>query len=95
MSKNINDTELLEHLVESKINFIKEISKTVIGQKDILDQMLIALLTRGHTLLVGVPCLAKTLLIKSMAEICDLSFKRIQFLRLNFFLISCESILNF
>ena len=45
MSKNINDTELLEHLVESKINFIKEISKTVIGQKDILDQMLIALLT--------------------------------------------------
>ena len=49
MSKNINDTELLEHLVESKINFIKEISKTVIGQKDILDQMLIALLTRGHT----------------------------------------------
>ena len=79
MSKNINDTELLEHLVESKINFIKEISKTVIGQKDILDQMLIALLTRGHTLLVGVPGLAKTLLIKSMAEICDLSFKRIQF----------------
>ena len=79
MSKNINDTELLEHLVKSKINFIEEISKTVIGQKDILDQMLIALLTRGHTLLVGVPGLAKTLLIKSMAEICDLSFKRIQF----------------
>ena len=47
--------------------------------KNILDQMLIALLTRGHTLLVGVPGLAKTLLIKSMAEICDLSFKRIQF----------------
>ena len=41
--------------------------------------MLIALLTRGHTLLVGVPGLAKTLLIKSMAEICDLGFKRIQF----------------
>ena len=41
--------------------------------------MLIALLTRGHTLLVGVPGLAKTLLIKSMADICDLSFKRIQF----------------
>ena len=41
--------------------------------------MLIALLTKGHTLLVGVPGLAKTLLIKSMAEICDLNFKRIQF----------------
>ena len=48
MSKNINDTELLEHLVESKINFIKEINKTVIGQKDILDQMLIALLKRSY-----------------------------------------------
>ena len=51
----------------------------MVGQKDILDQMLIALLTKGHILLVGVPGLAKTLLIKSMAEICDLNFKRIQF----------------
>ena len=79
MSKNINDTQKLEQLVEAKEEFYSEISKIVIGQKEILDFMLIALLTRGHTLLVGVPGLAKTLLIKSMAEICDLSFKRIQF----------------
>ena len=79
MSKNINDTELLEQLVDAKNNFFLEIGKIVIGQKGILDQMLIALLTKGHTLLVGVPGLAKTLLIKSMAEICDLNFKRIQF----------------
>ena len=79
MSKNINDTELLEQLVDAKNNFFLEIGKIVVGQKDILDQMLIALLTKGHILLVGVPGLAKTLLIKSMAEICDLNFKRIQF----------------
>tara|TARA_B110000438_G_C15696057_1_gene599001 strand:+ start:1 stop:996 length:996 start_codon:yes stop_codon:yes gene_type:complete len=79
MSKKINDTELLEELVKAKNNFSNEIGKVIIGQKSVLDQMLIALLTRGHTLLVGVPGLAKTLLIKSMAEICDLNFKRIQF----------------
>ena len=79
MSENINDTQKLERLVEAKENFFSEIGKIVIGQKEILDFMLIALLTKGHTLLVGVPGLAKTLLIKSMAEICDLSFKRIQF----------------
>ena len=79
MSKNINDTELLEELVKAKNNFSNEIGKVIIGQKSVLDQMLIALLTRGHTLLVGVPGLAKTLLIKSMAEVCDLNFKRIQF----------------
>ncbi len=79
MSKNTNDTQKLEELVEAKENFFSEIGKIVIGQKEILDFMLIALLTKGHTLLVGVPGLAKTLLIKSMAEICDLSFKRIQF----------------
>ena len=79
MSEIINDTQKLEQLVEAKKNFFSEIGKIVIGLKVILDQMLIALLTRGHTLLVGVPGLAKTLLIKSMAEICDLSFKRIQF----------------
>ena len=79
MSEIINDTQKLEQLVEAKKNFFSQIGKIVIGQTVILDQMLIALLTRGHTLLVGVPGLAKTLLIKSMAEICDLSFKRIQF----------------
>ena len=66
MSKNTNDTQKLEQLVEAKENFFSEIGKIVIGQKEILDFMLIALLTKGHTLLVGVPGLAKTLLIKSM-----------------------------
>ena len=79
MPHNENDTKQLKLLEQAKSQFFSEIGKIVIGQEDILDKILIALLTKGHTLLVGVPGLAKTLLIKSMAEICDLSFKRIQF----------------
>ena len=79
MPHNENDTKLLKLLEQAKSQFFSEIGKIVIGQEEILNKILIALLTKGHTLLVGVPGLAKTLLIKSMAEICDLSFKRIQF----------------
>ena len=80
MSKKIQMTpKNLSNSLKQRKNFFSEVGKIVIGQKEILDFMLIALLTKGHTLLVGVPGLAKTLLIKSMAEICDLSFKRIQF----------------
>ena len=53
--------------------------KVVIGQQKILDHILIALLARGHSLLVGVPGLAKTLIIKTLSDVLDLSFKRIQF----------------
>ena len=79
MPHNENDTKQLKLLEQAKSQFFSEIGKIVIGQEEILDKILIALLTKGHTLLVGVPGLAKTLLIKSMAEICDLNFKRIQF----------------
>ena len=79
MPHNENDTKQLKLLEQAKSQFFSEIGKIVIGQEEILDKILIALLTKGHTLLVGVPGLAKTLLIKSMSEICDLSFKRIQF----------------
>lgn len=56
-----------------------ELSKVIVGQGEVIDQMLIAVLTRSHALLVGVPGLAKTLLISSLAQCLDLSFKRIQF----------------
>ena len=56
-----------------------EISKVIIGQDQVVDEVLIAILTRSHALLVGVPGLAKTLLISSLAEALHLSFKRIQF----------------
>ena len=73
------DIELLEKLSELKSTFFKEISKSIIGQHNVLDHILIALLCKGHTLIVGVPGLAKTLMIKSLADILNLNFKRIQF----------------
>ncbi len=73
------DVELVEKL-NSKIKDIKaEIGKVIIGQEEIIDQLLISLLSKGHCLLVGVPGLAKTLLIKTLAEVLDLKFSRIQF----------------
>ena len=68
------DIVLLEKLEEMKSKFLQEISKSVIGQQDVLNHILIALLCRGHTLIVGVPGLAKTLIIKSMAELLDFEF---------------------
>ena len=56
-----------------------EISKVIIGQDDVVDEVMMAIMTRSHALLVGVPGLAKTLLISSLAKALDLSFKRIQF----------------
>ncbi len=74
-----DDVQLVEQL-NDKIRQIKsEIGKVIIGQNDIIDQLLIALLSRGHCLLVGVPGLAKTLLIKTLSEVVDLKFNRIQF----------------
>ncbi|MCA8999034.1 MAG: AAA family ATPase, partial [Planctomycetaceae bacterium] len=57
----------------------EEIGKVIIGQDDVVDQLLIALFSRGHCLLVGVPGLAKTLLVSTVAQILQLSFRRIQF----------------
>ncbi|MBU1635130.1 AAA family ATPase [bacterium] len=57
----------------------RELGKVIIGQRDIIDQLLISLLCQGHCLLIGVPGLAKTLLIKTLSQVLDLTFKRIQF----------------
>ena len=78
MAKN-KDLQLLEKLSDFQNRFFNEIGKSIIGQKDVLDHILIALLCKGHTLIVGVPGLAKTLMIKSMADLLDLTFSRIQF----------------
>ena len=75
MNQINKDLEILERLTETKHLFFKETSKTIVGQKDILDLMLISILARGHSLLVGVPGLAKTLIIKTLSEVLDLSFK--------------------
>ena len=73
------DLHLLEKLTDARTQFLSEIGKSIIGQISVLDHILIALFCKGHTLLVGVPGLAKTLMIKSIAELLDLKFKRIQF----------------
>ncbi len=69
----------LQRLRESHKRLKQELHKTIVGQDEVIDQLLLAVLTRGHCLLVGVPGLAKTLLISSLARALDLSFNRIQF----------------
>jgi len=73
------EAQKLEQMVEAYARLRTEIGKAIIGQSEVVEQLFIALLSRGHALLVGVPGLAKTLLIKSLAEVLDLSFSRIQF----------------
>ena len=73
------DIELLESLVSSKNRIKEEIRKIIVGQDSIIDNLIITLLCRGHCLLIGVPGLAKTLMISSISKALDLSFSRIQF----------------
>jgi MoxR-like ATPase len=68
-----------ERVADGRTRILAEIHKVIVGQEDVIDQVLIALFTGGHCLITGVPGLAKTLLIKTVAQILDLSFKRIQF----------------
>jgi MoxR-like ATPase len=79
VNQNISDVELAERLTRSYAEIKNEIAKVIVGQEAIIDQLLISLLARGHCLLVGVPGLAKTLLIKTLAQVMDLKFSRIQF----------------
>ena len=71
--------EILTKLKESRKNLYSELSKVIVGQNEIIEHMFIALLCKGHVLLEGVPGLAKTLLIKCLANGLDLKFNRIQF----------------
>lgn len=74
-----NDVKAVEQLSLAISKVKEEIAKVIIGQREIIDNLLISLLAKGHCLLVGVPGLAKTLLIKTLAEVLDLKFNRIQF----------------
>jgi MoxR-like ATPase len=68
-----------ERFAEGRARILTELRKVIVGQDEVVDQVLIALFTGGHCLITGVPGLAKTLLIKTLADILDLDFKRIQF----------------
>jgi len=76
MTENL---ELAKDLVDSKGRIVNEIRKVIIGQDEVLEDLLVALFCRGHCLFVGVPGLAKTLLVKTLARVLNLSFSRIQF----------------
>lgn len=73
------DMETAESLKTAKENILNELRKRIIGQNEVIEQLLIALFSQGHCLLVGVPGLAKTLLISTFAQILKLPFNRIQF----------------
>ena len=68
-----------DRVSEGRQRILSEIRTVIVGQDDVIDQVLVAIFTGGHCLITGVPGLAKTLLIKTLAQILDLSFKRIQF----------------
>jgi len=74
-----NDVSSVQHLQESYKAIRREIGKVIVGQDAVVEQLVISLIARGHCLLVGVPGLAKTLLIRTLAEVLDLTFNRIQF----------------
>jgi len=79
MQKYQTEVEAADALAHKYGELKKEISKVIIGQEDVIEKLLIALFCKGHTLLVGVPGLAKTLLVSTIAEVLDLKFNRIQF----------------
>jgi MoxR-like ATPase len=75
----MDNIELVEKLNRAQSKLFKEIGHVIVGQQEILDHLFLAMLCQGHVLLEGVPGLAKTLIIKTLAEVLDLSFSRIQF----------------
>jgi MoxR-like ATPase len=79
MTPAASDVQMLETLRSAHQQMRKEIGKIIIGQEKVLDELLMAIFCRGHALLVGVPGLAKTLMVSTLAQALDLSFKRIQF----------------
>jgi len=79
MPENEEDIAAVKKLREARERIEKEIEKIIVGQKDVIDQLLTALLANGHCLIVGVPGLAKTLLVNTLARVLTLSFNRIQF----------------
>ncbi len=74
-----NDVAMVEKLRSAHQRLRKEIGKVIIGQEQVVDQLLMAIFCRSHALLMGVPGLAKTLMVSTLAQALDLSFKRVQF----------------
>jgi len=75
----MSDVTAIQNLVEKHKALKAEIAKVIVGQTDVIDQILISIYTGGHSLLIGVPGLAKTLMVNTIAQTLGLNFKRIQF----------------
>lgn len=73
------DIQAIEKIVDGRLRIKKEIAKIIVGQEEVVDELLIALFCKGHCLFVGVPGLAKTLLVSTLAKVLHLKFNRIQF----------------
>jgi MoxR-like ATPase len=73
------DIETMEKLKDARDKIKSEIGKVIVGQDKVIEELLIAILSNGHVLLIGVPGLAKTLLVSTLAQVLDLKFSRIQF----------------
>ena len=74
-----SDVQAVQKLGEARDGVVKELRKVIVGMEEVIDEMMISIFAQGHCLLVGVPGLAKTLLVSSLAKTLSLSFKRIQF----------------
>jgi len=79
MNERKNNLDLVNKFIDSYKNFKAEISKVIIGQDEVIDEVLISIFCNGHCLLVGVPGLAKTLLVQTISDCMGLKFNRIQF----------------
>jgi MoxR-like ATPase len=79
MEQSIETVNLAEQVARSRQQILGELRKVIVGQDEVVDEVLMALFCGGHCLITGVPGLAKTLLVKTLAQILHLSFKRIQF----------------
>ncbi len=75
----MSDVSAIQNLVQKRIQLKQEISKVIVGQDVVIDQILVSIFSGGHSLLVGVPGLAKTLMVNTIARALGLDFKRIQF----------------
>ena len=76
---NENDVQAIDHLRDAYARLRKELGKVIVGQRDVIERLSICLFARGHALLMGVPGLAKTLMVNKLAETMSLKFSRIQF----------------
>ena len=75
----MSDVAAIQNLVEKRTELKKEIAKIIVGQDEVVDQILLSIFSGGHALLVGVPGLAKTLMVNTISLALGLDFKRIQF----------------